>query len=276
MIIDGKQIADEILGQLKKDIETKKLNLQLGAVLVGDDPEFKKFVELKGKAAESLGIGFTIYKFAENIEMEELKKNMHEISEWSDGVLVELPLPKHIDQEALLSEIPIDKDVDVLSEKAQELFYSNQSKIMPPAAEALLMVLTKYGVSLKNKKAVVFGQGLLVGKPVAHFLEREGAEVFRIRSKTENPTKLPKKADIVIVGVGKSGLVTGDMVKYGAVVVDFGYGKSSEGKMVGDVDFKSVSPKASLITPVPGGMGPILIVTVLKNLIKLKTGYDIS
>ena len=115
-----------------------------------------------------------------------------------------------------------------------------------------------------------------MGKPVAHFLEREGAEVFRIRSKTENPTKLSEQADIVIVGVGKSGLVTGDMVKDGAVVVDFGYGKSSEGKMVGDVDFKSVSPKASLITPVPGGMGPILIVTVLKNLIKLKTGYDIS
>ncbi len=276
MIIDGKQLADEILRQLKKDIETKKLNLQLGAVLVGDDLEFKKFVELKGKAAERLGIGFTIYKFSEDIATEKLKKNMREISERSDGVLVELPLPKSIDQQVILNEIPVEKDVDVLSEEAQELFYSNQLKIMPPAAEALQMVLTKYGVSLKNKKAAVFGQGLLVGKPVAHFLEQEGAEVFRIRSKTENPAKLSEQADIVIAGVGKSGLVTGGMIKDGAVVVDFGYGKSSEGKMVGDVDFKSVVPKASLITPVPGGMGPILIVAVLKNLIKLKTGYDIS
>src|SRR3989338_1819997 len=119
MIIDGKQIAQEILGELKKEIKDRNLKLQMAAILVGDDPEFKKFVELKCRAAERAGVNFTIYRFSENIETEELKKNMREISEWSDGVLVELPLPKGIDQQIILDGIPVEKDVDVLSDRAQ-------------------------------------------------------------------------------------------------------------------------------------------------------------
>ena len=122
---------------------------------------------------------------------------------------------------------------------------------------------------MKGKKIAVFGQGILIGKPISHWLEQQGAEVFRIRSKTENPEKLSIKADIIVAGVGNPGLITDEMVREGAVVIDFGYGKK-DGKMVGDVDFDSVSAKTSLITPVPGGMGPILITAVLKNLVKLK------
>ena len=275
MIIDGKQIALEVLAELKKEISDNNLELSLAAVLVGDDSEFKKFVELKGRAAERVGLNFTIYRFPQNIETEELKKNMLDISKWSDGVLVELPLPKGIDQQAILNEIPIEKDVDVLSDKAQILFYKNKSKINPPAAEALKIVLEKNHISLNEKKVAVFGQGVLVGKPISHWLEQQGAEVYRIRSTTESPGKLSKEADIIVAGVGKPGLVKGDMVQEGTVVIDFGYGKK-KGKMLGDIDFESVLPRASLITPVPGGMGPILIAAVLKNLIKLKTGYYIS
>ena len=270
MIIDGKKIAEEVLAEVKKEISDKNLNLSLGAVLVGDDPEFKKFVELKGKAAEKIGVSFTIYKFPASIEAEELKKNLQEIFEWSDGVLVELPLPKHIDQQAILNEISIEKDVDVLSDEAQKLFYENKSKINPPAVEALRIVLEKQDIFLGGKKVAIFGQGILVGKPVAHWLERQGAEVYRIDEYTQDPEQYSLHADIVVSGVGKPGLIKDSMIKGGAVVIDYGYGKK-DGKMMGDIDFKPVSKKASLTTPVPGGMGPVLVVAVLKNLIKLNS-----
>lgn len=269
-IIDGKKIAKEVLEELKKEISDKNLKLSLGAVLVGDDPEFKKFVDLKGKTAEKAGITFTAYKFPENIKTEELKRDMQDIIKWSDGVLVELPLPEHINYKEILNEIPIEKDVDVLSEESEKLFYENRSKVLPPAVEVLKIVLGKYNINLKGKKAAVFGQGVLVGKPVSHWLEQKGAEVFRINSKTENPEKLSLEADIIVAGVGKPGLIVGDMVQEGSAVIDFGYGKN-KGKMVGDVDFDSVLPKAYFITPVPGGIGPILIAAVLKNLIKLNS-----
>lgn len=268
MVIDGQQISKELLGELQKKIGEKGLNLHLAAVLVGDDSEFKKFVELKGKAAEGIGLSFTTYKFPKDIGTDELKNNMQKICQWSDGVLVELPMPKHIDQQAILNEIPTDKDVDVLSDEAQKLFYENSSKINPPAVEALKIVLEINDIALKRKKAAVFGQGVLIGKPISHWLEQQGVQVHRIRSTTKDPEKLSLESDIVIAGVGKPGLITGDMVKEGAIVIDYGYGKK-ENKMTGDVDFIAVSKKSPLITPVPGGMGPILIAAVLKNLITL-------
>lgn len=269
MTIDGKKIAEEVLVDLKKEIADKNLELSLGAVLVGDDPEFKKFVDLKGGVAEKAGISFTTYKFEEKIETEELRKNMREICQWSDGALVELPLPRHIDQQAILNEVPVEKDVDVLSGEAQKLFYDNKSKVNSPAVEALKIIFEKYNINLKGKKATVFGFGILVGKPVAHWLKIQGADVSVIRSKTENPAEISKNADIVVSGVGKPGLVTEEMVKKDAVVIDFGYGRDAKGKMSGDIDYNPVSSKASLITPVPGGMGPILIAAVLRNLIIL-------
>jgi methylenetetrahydrofolate dehydrogenase (NADP+)/methenyltetrahydrofolate cyclohydrolase len=270
MIIDGKKIAEEALEKIKQAVTEKELKLRLGAVLVGDDPEFKKFVELKSRAAEKAGIDFTIYKFPEEIDTEELIKNMRDIVEWSDGVLVELPLPKHVDQQAVLNEVPAGKDVDVLSDETQRSFYDNKSLINPPAVEALRTVFENQNIDPEGKKVAVFGFGVLIGKPVAHWLTAQGADVSVIRSKTTNPGELSLKADIIISGVGKPDLINGDMVKEGVIVVDFGYGKLG-GKMTGDVDFKTVSPKAGLITPVPGGMGPVLIVAVLKNLIKLNS-----
>jgi methylenetetrahydrofolate dehydrogenase (NADP+)/methenyltetrahydrofolate cyclohydrolase len=270
MIIDGKQIADEVSDELKKEIVSKNLELSLAAVLVGDDPEFKKFVELKSKAADKVEVSPTIYTFPKNISAEELKKDLSEIIKWSDGVLVELPLPEGIDQQEILNMVPVGKDVDVLSDDAQKLFYDNKSKINPPAVEALKIVLEINDINLKGKKVAVFGQGVLIGKPISHWLEQQGAEVSRIRSTTKNPEKLSLEADIVIAGVGKPGLIKEKMIKEGTIVIDYGYGKKG-GKMVGDVDFIKVAKKTSLITPVPGGMGPILITTVLKNLIKLNS-----
>ena len=268
MIVKGKQIAENILDRLKKRIEQGRLKLDLAAILVGDDPEFKKFVELKGRAAEKIGIGFRMFQFAEDIDEKELIRKILVICKNSNGILVELPLPAHMDQQAILDAIPAEKDVDVLSVSAQGSFYSGSPRIMPPSAEALKILFEELELGVKNKKVAVFGYGLLIGKPIAYWLERNGAEVSIIRSKTENPAQYSRDADIVIAGVGKPGLITGDMVKQGAVIIDYGYGKK-DCKMVGDVDFDSVSPKAGLITPVPGGMGPILIAAVLNNLITL-------
>ena len=186
------------------------------------------------------------------------------------GVFIELPLPKHIDAQNIFDVIPSNKDPDVLSKSLQDKFFSGNFFILPPAVESLKIVFEKYGVNPKGKKAAVFGQGFLVGKPISYWLEKNGAKVCRIDIHTKNPGKCSRESDLIISGVGKFGLVTGDIVKDGVIVVDFGYGKKN-GKILGDVDFKSVSAKALLITPVPGGMGPILIATVLKNLVKLNS-----
>ena len=155
MIIDGKQIAEEIISGLKKEVEDKKLKLQLGAVLVGDDPEFKKFVELKGKAADKIGIDFTLYKFPKDIKTAELSKNIGDIVRWSDGVLIELPLPKHIDQGKILNIVPIEKDVDVLSDGAQRRFYDVEPRsevrhrVLPPAVEGVKIIFDKFKTASK-------------------------------------------------------------------------------------------------------------------------------
>jgi len=286
MIIDGRQIAEKILGELKKEVDNKKLKLRMTAVLVGDDPEFKKFVELKGKAAEKIGVEFKIFQFDGNISQAVMIYHNTKLSEEFDGILVELPLPTHLNQQEVLNSIPVEKDVDVLSDEAQARFYGSQKEvqprgffevepqvfpqIFPPAVEALRILFKELNVDPAGKTAVVFGYGLLVGKPIAYWLEKQGAKVSIIRSKTENPAEISRLADIVVSGAGKPDLITGDMIKEGAVVVDFGYGKK-DNKMKGDVDFKSVTSKASIITPVPGGMGPILIAAVLSNLVKLKS-----
>src|SRR3989338_5818897 len=275
MLINGKQMAGETLAKLREEIASKKLNLKMAAVLACPEGveglALKRFVELKEKAAKSIGVGFKSYFFDESISEAELVKEVEKISadKEIDGVFIELPLPKHINAQNILDAIPAGKDLDVLARLNQDKFFSGDFLILPPAVESVKMVLDKYSIDLRGKKIAVFGYGFLVGKPVSFWLDKQGAKTSVIRSKTENPGGISVEADIIISGVGKPGLIGGNMVKEGAVIIDFGYG-NKDGKMVGDVDFDSVSSKASLITPVPGGMGPILITAVLSNLVKLK------
>lgn len=271
MIIDGRQIAQEVLDELKKEIKARSLKLQMAAVLVSNDQALKKFVELKEKAAKQIGVGFKSYFFEESISEEKLIDEIKKISFYPEihGVFIELPLPAHIDVQNILNAIPSEKDLDALSKTLQDRFYSGDFSILPPAVESVKIVFKEYSIDPRGKKVAIFGYGFLVGKPVTYWLEKQGSEVLAIRIETENPGELSRQADIVITGVGKPDLVRGDIVKEGVIVIDFGYGKNASGKMVGDVDFESVYSKASLITPVPGGMGPILIAAVLKNLIIL-------
>lgn len=270
MIINGKQISREVLEKLKEEIRQKNLKLRLAAVLVSNNPGIKKFVELKGKAAREIGVDFNIFEFpetiAENLLKEEVRKAVQD--EENDGVLIELPLPKGINARDILNEINIGKDVDALSQEAQDLFFSNRSAILPPSVEAVKIVLEFYGYGIKDKKAVVFGHGLLVGQPVAYWLSQGGAQVVVIDKHTKDPREYSIEADIVVSGVGKPELIGGDMIKDGVVAIDFGY-EDKDGRMIGDFKFDEVAPKASLITPVPGGIGPVVIAAVLKNLVRL-------
>ncbi|MDO8591301.1 MAG: bifunctional 5,10-methylenetetrahydrofolate dehydrogenase/5,10-methenyltetrahydrofolate cyclohydrolase, partial [bacterium] len=191
----------------------------------------------------------------------------------------------HINTQYVLNAIPPEKDVDVLSEKTQGAFFVGRSAILPPAVETVKIIFSAIGGSalggegafnLEGKNCAVFGYGLLVGKPVSHWLASQGATVSIINEFTSNPTELSHQADIIISGVGKPNLITADMVKEGVVVIDFGYNilpeagsDKPEAMIVGDVDFNEVSQKAGWITPVPGGVGPIVIAAVLKNLLAL-------
>ncbi len=261
MIIDGRKIADRILEEVKEKLRKSGKSLRLAAVLVGENPELEKFVQLKAKAAEKIGVAFPVYQFLKEIEADELVKRVREVLSFNDGVLVELPLPQHIDQQAVLNEIPEEKDVDVLSQKSQEKFFSGKSKVLPPSVEAVKQIFEEYKIDPKGKTAVVFGQGILVGKPVSHWLANQGAKVSIIIEHTKEPAEISKYADIVISGVGQADLITADMVKDGAVAIDFGK----------DVDFEEVSQKAGLITPPTGGVGPIVVAAVLKNFVELNS-----
>jgi len=264
-VIDGKKIAEELLADLKKTIAGR--DLRLAAIIIGDDPALKVFVNLKRKAAHAIGIEFSSY-------MVETPAQVMETIQWLSkdpaiqGMLVELPIPRGFNTQKILDAIPVEKDVDVLTSKGEEDFYKNESDILPPAVEALKILMKHQKINPKGKNIAVFGQGRLVGKPISHWLSLQGADVHAIDENTENPESISASADIIISGVGKPGVITANMIQEDAVVIDYGFGKKGS-KLAGDVDFETVVKKASLITPVPGGMGPIVVAAVLKNLVQL-------
>ena len=275
IIIDGKAIAQKILSQIKTNLKGRSISLPrrqagIATIWVGENLAVSRFIEMKKKYAESVGIAMEIYHFDSENQGNELTNKIKELSknEKVKGIIVELPLPEDLNRDKILNSIPKSKDVDVLSASAQEDFYNNMSKILPPAVGALKVLFEEYKINPKGKTAAIFGQGLLVGKPISHWLEQIGAKVFRVDENTNDPEKLYLQADIIVSGVGKPNLIRGDMIKEGAVVVDFGYGSLNE-KITGDVDFDSVAPKTHLITPVPGGMGPIVIASFLKNSLQI-------
>lgn len=276
MIIDGKKIAEEIISQITDEIKQLSKQPRLAALLVGDYPGSWKFLELKKIAAKKIGIDFRIYEFPESVTTRELRKEIVAISkaQVNSGVIIELPLPAHINTQYVLNAIPEEKDVDVLSQKAQGSFFAGRSAILPPGVEAIKIIFENYNIELKGKNCAVFGYGILVGKPISHWLAANGATVSIINEFTPDPKLLTLNADIIVSGVGKPNLITADMIKAptpkdrgsdqsvgdGAVIIDFGP----------DVDFPSVSPKCSLITPPTGGIGPIVVAAVLKNLVAIK------
>jgi len=282
-ILDGKKLAEKILERNKKEIKNHRLNLKLAVILVGENPVSKIFVEQKKKACEKVRIDFDLLKFSEKIKKPELKEKIGKICKKSNisGVIIQLPLPKKFIPEEFLNLIPEEKDVDVLSEESLGKFYQTLPsfssknlggqetlKILPPTVEGILHFFRYYKIELKGKNIVIIGAGRLVGFPLALQLLKEKATLSVLNEFTKDTPSFTKKADILISGVGKPNLIKNKMVKDKVVVIDAGT-SIKNGKLTGDIDFKGVSKKASYITPVPGGVGPMTVACLLENLVKL-------
>jgi methylenetetrahydrofolate dehydrogenase (NADP+)/methenyltetrahydrofolate cyclohydrolase len=270
--LNGKKLSEKILTNLKKEIKKSNLKLKLAVVQVGENPISQIFVNQKKKACEKIGINFKLFKFPAKISNFELKKEIKKIvkNPENSGVIIQLPLPKKFLPEEFLNLIPEEKDIDVLSESSLGKFYQGTLKVLPPTVQGILYLLKNYKIELRGKDIVIVGAGRLVGFPLAIQLLREKATVSVLNEFTRDTPFFTKKADILVSGVGWPNLIKGNLVKKGAVVVDAGT-CMKKGKLVGDVNFKEVSKKASYITPVPGGVGPLTVACLLENLIKLNT-----
>lgn len=268
LLVDGKQIADQILAELKSKISTLSRPPKLAVFLVGQNPASVSYVEAKQKKALEIGLAVELKKFDESISQRELQDEIRNVKD-ADGIIVQLPLPTHIDRQAVLDEVPPGLDVDVLTTKNKvSLSEGAYIPFDPPAAAAVLKILDDYKVDLKDKNILIVGSGELVGQPLATLLLKRGISFELANKFTENTAELMGKADVVISGVGKEKLVTGEMIKEGAVVIDAGTAGSEAGEIKGDVDTETVSAKASLLSPVPGGVGPVTIAMLFQNVTK--------
>lgn len=268
--IDGKALAREIRAGLRAEVRAMEVSPRLAIVVVGDDAVIANFIAQKKKAAKAAGIDVRIYPFSETISTKELRKRIAEIvhEERNNGVIIQLPLPKQINARYILDAVTPEKDVDVLSARAVGNFAVGKSAVLPPVVGAVRALLEKANVDYAKQSVAILGAGKLVGRPVAVWLVQEGATVSVVQRSAKNPADLLRKADIIISGIGAPGFIKKDMIKEGAILIDAGTSESG-GQIVGDVDEASVRDKASLLTPVPGGVGPVTVAMLLQNLVTL-------
>ena len=276
-IIDGKHVAETMREELKKRVSEAKekgRSVRLAVVIAGNDPASEIYVKNKSKACADVGIASDTVRLPGTVTQEELEKTILSLveDETVDGVLLQLPLPAHLNERKALALIPARKDVDGFSaENVGMLTLSLRDGNRSCTPHGIIALLDYYKIPIAGKHAVVVGRSNIVGKPMSLMLLSRDATVTICHSKTENLAKYTKDADILVVAVGKANLITGDMVKSGVVVVDAGMNREN-GKLCGDVDFASVSEKASYITPVPGGVGPMTITMLLYNTVKAALG----
>ena len=267
MIANGKLIAKKMEDELKRKIEKLPLK-KLCFVMFGENLASTQFVGMKVRMAERLGISATVKKFPEVLETNEVCSLIQNISaQGYNGIVVQLPLPEYLDTQKVLNSVPFKLDIDILSDQAKASFVHGDSGKIPPVARAVFEILDFYNTSLKHKNILLVGNGKLVGEPVASMLTRKGNLFHMIdKNSSEEEKKLHlKSADIIISGAGSSGLIKPDMVKDGVVLIDAGTSEQA-GKLVGDID-PECAQKASLITPVPGGVGPVTVVSLFANLL---------
>ena len=267
MIVDGKKIAGEIISKLDRKIKKLGRTPNLFVVLVGQNYVTSRYVSLKQKTAKKIGINVEIARFKESVTTEKLIQAIKVAADTADGIIVQLPLPSHIDKQAVLNTVPIELDVDVLSKASNEKFKKGTHTILPPVVAAISEILRQGNVNVNGKRAVVVGKGVLVGRPVAVWLTNQGSHVISLDRRSENFVEEIKKADIIVTGAGVPNLIKPDMIKEGVVLLDAATSEL-EGRLVGDTS-SACSAKASLYSPVPGGIGPITIATLLNNLVLL-------
>ena len=268
-IIDGKKIADKILNDLKSKIKNLKEKPGLALVLVGNNPASEIYVNFKEKTCKEIGFYCERFNLDENISEMDLLNLVNDLNQKSNinGILVQLPLPKHISENLITNSILPHKDVDGFTAVNLGHLFSEKTILAPATARAVLHLIESTGIKIEGKNAVVVGRSNIVGKPVAMMLLDKNATVIICHSKTKNLAEHTKKADILVVAVGKPKLIKQDIVKEGAVVIDVGINRV-DGKIIGDVDFENVKEVAGYITPVPGGVGPMTIAMLLDNTLK--------
>ncbi len=280
MILSGKELSDNIKSQLAQEVATFPAKYgrvpHLAVVLVGDDPASATYVRNKGKACEKIGIhNTTIHLPAETSEKTLLEQiRLLNEDDGVDGILVQLPLPPHIDELKALYAIAREKDVDGFHPENVAALWRRRTKpetnpqyCVPCTPRGIIRLLKAANVDIDGKRAVVVGRSNIVGLPVAKLLLNENATVTICHSHTKDLAQITRDADILVVAVGKPHFITADMVREGAVVIDVGIDRTPDGKLCGDVDFESVKNKASVITPVPGGVGPMTICSLMENTI---------
>ena len=266
-IIDGKALAAELRAELKIKIEEMPKKPGLAVVIVGEDPASRIYVRNKIKACQELGIRSYAYELPADSTQAEVEALLDKLAENSEinGVLLQLPLPKHLDSESAMAHVPVEKDVDGFSAQNLGLLLQHKEKIVACTPLGVMKMLERYGVEISGKRAVVLGRSETVGKPMAMLLLNANATVTVCHSKTQNLKEICREADILVSAIGKANYVTSDMVKEGAVVIDVGMNRDENGKLCGDVDFEGVKEKTSFITPVPGGVGPMTITMLMYN-----------
>ena len=273
IILDGKATAKKVREELKTktdELKEKGIFPKLAVIMVGEDVGSKIYVRNKSKACEEVGIEFEEFLLDENIQNEDLLNLIEELNGREDihGILVQSPIPKHLDVNLAFRTIKPEKDVDGFHPVNVGKLSLNQECFVSCTPFGIMRLLSEYNIEIQGKHTVIIGRSNIVGKPMIQCMLNKSATVTVCHSKTKNLAEITKQADILIAAIGKAKFVTEDMVKENAVVVDVGINRNSEGKVCGDVDFENVSEKASYITPVPGGVGPMTIAMLMNNIIK--------
>ena len=273
ILMDGKAVSEKVkmeVAESVKELNAKGIEAKLAVVIVGDDPASRVYVNNKKKACEVCGIVSEDYALPKETTEEELLRLIDELNARVDlnGILVQLPLPKGLDEKAVIERIRADKDVDAFHASNVGKIMIGEYDFLPCTPAGVMEILKHYDISAEGKNCVVIGRSNIVGKPMAMLLLHDNGTVTVTHSRTVNLKKYTKEADILVAAVGKPRFVKADMVKDGAVVVDVGIHRMDDGKLCGDVDFDKVKDKASMITPVPGGVGPMTIAMLMKNTLK--------
>ena len=265
-IIDGKEISKTIREELKQEIKTYMIKPCLAVIQIGNDPASDMYINAKEKACNETGIYFKYVKFEETAKEIEVINKIIELNndEYVNGILLQLPLPQKFNNEKLINYIARNKDVDGLTDINAGKLINNKNGIIPCTPRGIMELLNAYNIEISGKNVVIVGRSNLVGKPLMSLFLNKDATVTICHSMTKNLSDFTKNADILVVAVGKKHLITADMVKDDAVVIDVGINREND-KIYGDVDYKEVSKKASYVTPVPGGVGPMTVAMLLKN-----------
>lgn len=268
-ILDGKKYRDELLNKYKNQIEKENLKIRLDIILIGNNDASEIYVRNKIKYCTSVGIEVKLHRLSEEIKENEVIELINELNNDNlvTGIILQSPVPKHIDFKKCAGLIKSNKDIDGFTMKNIDALYHNEESLIPCTVKGIIKLIEHYNIPIEGKNVVVVGRGEIVGKPLSLALTNKNATVTLCHSKTKDLKMHTKNADILISAVGKEKLITSDMVKENFIGIDVGISRTKEGKICGDFDFDNIKDKTSYITPVPGGVGPMTIAMIIDNLI---------